>query len=211
MTGVVVCGGSINDYTYFKKYFDKADLVICADGGACHLGNFGIIPDILIGDLDSIQAQDYEALKCTGVKIIKFPPEKDMTDSELAVELAVDRGCKSLIILGALGTRFDHSISNVYLLKKLLDVGIKGKIIDEHNEIVLINDSISLEREEGVRLSLVPLTEKVTGVTTKGLRYPLENATMEISSTLGVSNEFKEDTATVSITGGLLLVIKSRD
>jgi thiamine pyrophosphokinase len=96
-------------------------------------------------------------------------------------------------------------------LKKLLDVGIKGKIIDEHNEIVLINDSISLEREEGVRLSLVPLTEKVTGVTTKGLRYPLENATMEISSTLGVSNEFKEDTATVSITGGLLLVIKSRD
>jgi thiamine pyrophosphokinase len=209
--GVIVCSGSISDYTYLHKYFEKADLVICADGGAFHLRNFGIIPDILVGDLDSIRHSDFEFLKDAGVEIIKYPVQKDMTDAQLAVELAIQRGCKTVVMIGALGSRLDHSISNVNLLKRLLDADVKGIIVNEHNEAVLIDSHICLQKEDGIKMSLLPLTTCVTGVTTKGLYYPLENATMEIGSTWGVSNEFSEDTASVSITGGLLLVIKSRD
>ena len=211
MKGVIVCSGSISDYTYLHKYFDNADLVICADGGARHLRNFGIMPDILVGDLDSISHSDYESLKDAGIEIIKFPVQKDMTDAQLAVELAIQKGCKTVVMIGALGSRLDHSISNVNLLKRLLDADVKGIIANEHNEAVLINSNICLKKEDGIKVSLLPLTTYVSGVTTKGLYYPLEDATLEIGSTWGVSNEFSDDTASVSITDGLLLVIKSRD
>lgn len=211
MTGVVVCSGSIIDYKYLGKYFTMADIVICADGGARHLRNFGVLPDILVGDLDSILQSDYQVYLAAGVEIIKYPAEKDMTDAQLAVELAVERGCDTVIILGALGSRLDHSISNVFLLKRLLDAGVKGIIADEHNEAALTDSSMHIRKEDGVKLSLLPLSANVTGITTKGLYYPLENALLETGSTRGVSNEFTEDTASVSIDRGMLLVIKSRD
>lgn len=211
MTGVIICGGSLSDYKYIGRYLEGADIVIAADSGAAHLENLKAVPDILTGDFDSISKADYDSLTASGIETLRFPVEKDMTDSELALELALERGCSTVILLGALGTRLDHSLSNVYLLKKLLEHGTRGIIADEHNEVYLTDSRITLEREEGVRLSLLPLSGCVKGVTTYGLYYPLKDATLEIGSSLGVSNEFVEKTATVTITDGLLLVIKSRD
>ena len=211
MTGVIVSGGNVKDYSYIKKYFDNADMVVCADSGAGHLKKLGIIPDILLGDFDSICSKDYEDFIKAGVQILKFPLEKDMTDTELAVKLAVERGCKKIIILGGLGTRMDHSLANIFLLKKLLDIGIEGIIADEHNEIVLINGRIKLEKENGITISLIPLADKAVGVTTKGLYYPLDNKTIQLGSSWGVSNEFTDDSAEVSLTEGLLLVMKTKD
>jgi len=211
MNAVVICNGEILDYSFYKKYYDDADLVICADGGAAHAKRLGIRPDVLLGDFDSISEADYEYFQESGVRIIRYRAQKDMTDTELALEYALENGCSSVTIIGGLGSRADHSLSNVLLLKKLLDRGVKGTIVNERNEITLIRDRIALQREENVKVSLLQLSETVEGVTTKGLMYPLDNARMELGTTWGVSNEFTADTAEVSIRNGLLLVIKSRD
>lgn len=211
MTAIIVCSGTIVDYSHIKKYFEAVDLIICADGGASHLGKLGILPHLLVGDFDSIHQSEFDSLFEAGVEVIRFPAEKDTTDTQLAVQLALDRGCDKLILIGATGTRLDHTLANIFLLRTLLESGVKGIIADEHNEIEMINKSIVLKKEKDIKISLVPVGGKVTGVTTEGLYYPLNNATLEFGSTWGVSNEFAEDTAIVTIKEGLLLVIKSRD
>ena len=211
MKAVIVCNGSINDYACMEKYFEAAGLIICADGGAAHLRRFEIDPTILLGDFDSISDSDYKYFQEHGVEIVKFPAEKDMTDTEIAVELAMERGCDSIVIIGGVGTRLDHSLSNIFLLKRMLDKDVKGIVANEFNEITLISDRIRIKREVGIKVSLLPVSEKVCGVTTKGLYYPLKDADIEIGSTWGVSNEFVDDMAEVTINKGLLLVIKARD
>jgi len=210
MTGIVICNGSITDYGYYKDYFDDAQLIVCADGGAVHAKKMGVKPHILVGDFDSIQDDVLKWFENTDAEIQHYPVEKDMTDSEIAINIAVERGCTSIRILGGFGTRLDHSLANVFLLKKLLDKGIKASIINESNEITLINDEIKLQKRDGYNVSLIPITEKVEGVTTKGLYYPLHEATIEMGSTWGVSNEFVDETAEVTIKSGMLIVILAR-
>ncbi|MCX8129016.1 MAG: thiamine diphosphokinase [Clostridia bacterium] len=211
MTAVIVCNGCIRDYSYYEKYFSEAEFVIGVDGGAMHLRKFGIQPDLMLGDFDSINEEDMGFFRGIGTEIMTFPAEKDMTDTELALNVAVDRGYKKILIIGGLGTRADHSLSNIFLLKHLHEKNIKGVIVDEHNEIVLIDGKIELRREKNVKVTLIPLSEKVEGVTTKGLYYPLDEATIEMGSTWGVSNEFADDIAEVTIKKGLMLIIKARD
>ena len=211
MTALIVCNGTIRDYSFYKEYFDKAELIIGVDGGARHLLQFGVRPHVLMGDFDSISSKDLEYLKKLGTEIIEFPVEKDMTDTELATEYAISKGFKNIIFIGVLGTRVDHSLANILLLKRMLDKGVKGHIVDEYNIITLIRDEISLRKQPGYNLSLLPITSRVEGVTTKGLYFPLNNATIEMGSTWGVSNRFIDETAEVTIHDGLLLVIQSRD
>lgn len=211
MTAVIVCNGSIIDYSYYKKYLENDRLIISVDGGAAHIRQFGIIPHIVLGDFDSISKEDFEYFKNAGAEIIQFQVEKDMTDTELALKTAIERGYREIVIIGGLGHRLDHSLANVFILKKILEWGAKGVIVNEHNEITLIDRSIRIEKKENTKLTLLALSEKVTGVTIKGFYYPLNNATLEMGSTWGVSNEFVNEWAEVSIDSGLLLVIQSRD
>lgn len=212
MTGIIVASGNIEDYAFYKKYFDERDLVIGVDGGAFHLRNFGIKPDILLGDFDSISKEDYENYCNAGVEILKYPEKKDATDTEIAIDEGIKRGCSRFILIGVIGSRLDHSLSNIFLLKKIMNKGIKAMIANEYNEIYLIKDKIRVEYEKGYKLSLLPVTEKVEGITTKGLYYKLTDATICLGSSFGVSNEFIDDKgAEVSISKGLLMVIKSRD
>ena len=211
MTGVILCGGRITDYPFMKKYLIGADLVISADSGARHCRSFELVPDLLVGDFDSVTDADYKDLVSAGVEIVRFPVEKDMTDSELAIDIALEKGCNRVILLGALGTRLDHSVSNLFLLKKLLDRGAEGILADENNEARLIDSSIEFEREKDAFLTLLPVAGPAKGVTTQGLYYPLENATLEVGSSWGVSNRFSSEKAAVTVQEGTLLVILSRD
>ena len=211
MKAVCVCNGSISDYEEIKKYILVADYIISVDGGAGHLRKMGIKPNILLGDFDSANSQDLDYYVNKGINISKFPVEKDMTDSELAIEKALELGADEVVFLGALGTRIDHSLANVMLLKKMLDIGLRGSIVDEHNEIYMFNSDFSLNKKEGRKISLIPITEKVTGVSTRGLKYPLNNATMVLGTSWGISNEFEDETARVTIESGILLVCLSRD
>ncbi len=210
MKAVIICGGEIRDYQYIKKYLKDAGLIIAADSGAMHLSGFNIVPHILVGDFDSAGPEVFSQVS-PKTQIVRFPVEKDMTDSELAVKTALEKGATHIVLLGAVGTRADHSLSNIFLLKKLLDSGINAVIADEHNEIRLINKSITIKREEGCYISLLPINGSAKGVTTTGLYYPLHNATLEVGSSLGISNTFLENEAQVTLDEGYLLVIKSKD
>ncbi|KNY28129.1 thiamine diphosphokinase [Pseudobacteroides cellulosolvens] len=211
MKAVIVCSGSVEDYDYHKKFFAGCSMVVSVDGGARHLRKLGIFPDIMIGDFDSVSKEDYQYFKDAGVIDIRYPSQKDMTDTELALEYVVDKGVDSIVLLGCLGTRFDHSLSNIFLLKKMSDKNINCIIANERNEIQLIKDHIILKNENNMKLTILSLTDSVEGVTSKGLLYPLDNDHIKLGSSRGVSNEFTGEIAEISVNKGLLLVIKSID
>lgn len=211
MKAVIVCSGSIEDYSCYDKYFSNAGIVIGVDGGARHLRNFGILPHILLGDFDSILPQDLEFYRENGVELHKYKSEKDASDTEIAVELAIQKGYETIIILGGLGSRFDHSLANIFLLKMIMDNGCKGIIANESNEIYLVRDRIEIHHEKAWKVSIIPVTETVEGISNVGLYYPLKNQTLKMGTSRGVSNEFESETAEISLEKGLLLVIKSKD
>jgi thiamine pyrophosphokinase len=211
MTCVIICGGDITDYGYMSKYLKEAGLVISADSGARHCEGLRVSPDVLAGDFDSILCKDYNGMAEAGTEIARFPAEKDMTDSELAVEIALQRGCKKIVLLGATGSRLDHSISNIFLLKKLTDLNVEGLLANEKNEVRLIKGCMELERDEWPYVTLLPFAGDAVGVTIKGFYYPLENATLKTGSSWGVSNRITEAKGRIDVREGYLLVIKSKD
>ena len=212
MKGLIVCGGIIRDYDMVSKEASKADFIICADGGVTHAKKAGVTPGLIVGDMDSVVKDALACFKEKDIPIETYPTDKDMTDSEIGIWKAVDMGINDLVILGATKSRLDHCIGNVLVLKRLLDNNVKAVIKDENNEIRLINDKIELKKDEGYKVSLLPLTNEVRGITTRGLKYALDNGTLIMGKSIGVSNEFtKEEVARITIKEGLLLVIKSKD
>lgn len=211
MRAAIISNGRIEDCTLLASALSKADIVICADGGARHAVKIGIIPDVLIGDLDSINKDTLEGFNKKNIKVLTYPQEKDQTDTQLAVEYAVKIGAKEIILLGCIGSRFDHTLANVSLLIWLLKRGIKGVMIDSNNEIHIMDRYLEIYGEAGEKLSLLPVTPKVKGVVTKGLKYSLNDGELRFETPIGVSNEFVSPRAEIVIKEGILLVIKSRD
>jgi thiamine pyrophosphokinase len=212
MRALVVGSGIVSDPELLRSRYEWADLVIAADGGAETLMQKGLKPHVVLGDFDSLDEAVLEKVKLDEtIEILSFPVKKDYTDMDLAVDLAASRGASDIVIMGGSGTRLDHTFSNVMLLYTLLQKGIKGCLEDANNRIYLIKDTITVKRDDDRKVSLLPMTPTVEGVTTKGLEYPLKDAAWEIGRSLGVSNEFIEDEAVISIKKGLLLVFLSKD
>ncbi len=171
-----------------------------------------MIPDYILGDFDSIDKKVLEKYKTQKIKINELKPEKDFTDTEEAINLAIKLKSSEFVIIGAIGTRIDHVLANINVLKIALDNNIKAKIINEHNEIELINNELIIEKNNLYKyISIMPLTTQVEGITITGMKYPLENYTLTIGNSLGVSNEQIEKTAKIKVKDGILIVIKSRD
>ena len=188
---VIISAGSIADYGYTKGFIEKDDFVICADGGFAHAEKMGIVPDLTVGDFDSYKGT------VTG-EVRRFNPEKDYTDTHIAVTEALERGYREVVLLGATGTRLDHTLSNIGLLEYIALQGGTGHIINETNIITVINKSTAIKKDEGWHLSLIPIGE-VKGVTLKGLKYPLDNYDLKFCESLAVSNEFTDTDAVIEI------------
>ncbi|MBS3937418.1 MAG: thiamine diphosphokinase [Peptococcaceae bacterium] len=211
MRCVIIANGSMDNYVWGRHEVTSYDLRICADGGARHFLGMELVPDAIIGDLDSLDPVIEEFFIAKGVKFVKFPPQKDSTDMELAVEYALAQGAKEIALLGALGRRLDHSLANILLLVALAKRGVLARIIDEHNEVRVCHESTTIEGRAGELLSVIPLSEKVEQISLEGVKYQLKDATMRLGSSLGVSNEFIASTATITFAAGILLLIKSKD
>jgi thiamine pyrophosphokinase len=211
LRAIIFTGGDITNYDYVKRKISKDDFIVCADSGTKHIYNLSIDPDVIVGDFDSLNNDILNSYKEKKIRIVKHKKEKDETDTELAVNFVTDLGYKEIILFGALGSRFDHSFANVSILKILLDKGIKASIMDSQNEIYIISDEIELQGNVGDTVSLLPLFSEVYGVTTYGLKYGLENATIFFGKPLGISNIFLENKIKVTIKKGFLLVVKSTD
>jgi len=211
MKVLIISNGDIKDYNFYKKLIKDADMVICADGGANHAYRMKLKPHLIVGDLDSIKEEVLEFYEKEGVRIEKYPPMKDETDTQLAMLKAIELGAREITFIGVIGERLDHSYANLSLLLYLLKRNIKGKIVNEMNEIYLINKFIEVEGKKGELLSLLPYSKEVKGIYTKGLFYGLSGQSMDLEMPYGISNVFTEDKATIEIEEGLLLVIKPRE
>jgi thiamine pyrophosphokinase len=209
---IIFSGGKFDkDPLFYKKFIKANDYIITADSGTQYAMDIGIRPDIIVGDMDSIDKELLESISDKNIDIIKFNPEKDYTDTEIAVNHAMKVSPEEIIIFGALGDRLDHTLSGIYLLKYCLDKGYKAKVIDKKNEISLIKDSVTITGKKGDIVSLIPLTERVAGVITDNLYYPLKSEDLHLGSSRGVSNVMNGDEASVKIESGLLLVFKVKD
>jgi len=167
-------------------------------------------PDLILGDFDSSDNEYLEHYKNLGIKMERYPKDKDKTDSHLCILKALDFS-HEIILIGATGSRLDHTMANISLLKLGLDKGVDIYIADSQNEIYLINKSITIKGKPGELFSLLPISQSVEGICVYGAKYELNEAVMEIGDPYGTSNLFKKENVNIKIRSGYLLVIKSKD
>jgi thiamine pyrophosphokinase len=208
MYAVIVASAPELDIAPYQEHIRAADLLIAADGGALPLLRAGILPHVAIGDMDSIDAAGLDELAAHGVALRRFPREKDETDLELALLYAAATGATAIDILGALGGRWDHTLANVALLALPELRERRARLLADRQTLFLVRDAAMLEGHAGDTVSLLPLAGDAHGVTTKGLRYPLDDATLSYERARGVSNVLLDPPGHVSLREGLLLVVQ---
>lgn len=187
---------------------ETADYIIAADGGQNRAREFGLQPDCVIGDFDSTTLnEDFDCLYIT------YPAEKDLTDTEVALTHALEKGCRNVILLGGMGGRLDHTMGNIGLLDKYYSSFDHMEFIDGKNRMELLRDSDrTLKRDVRYKyFGLVSLNAEASGIDIRGAKYELTGASLERASTLGVSNEFSEDTVEIYVREGTLLIVRSAD
>ena len=254
---IVILGGSV-DPSFVKEVLDDAGkpFIIVADKGLEVLYKLSVMPDIILGDFDSVDNSILEEYKSE--ILTRFSPVKDFTDGEAAVDKAIeivlsrdgqennqediqkdghvcvqennqegiqkddhvsdqdksDITGSSVVILGATGSRLDHVLANISLLKKAVDAGVRAEIVDRNNRIRIFNnfDSIKVFKNNGKKyLSLMPLGDKVTGLTLNGFKYGATDADLYQGSSLAISNEITSDYGMISFKDGYLIVMETDD
>ena len=201
--GAVPCA----DWSFLGDYLDQNVKVYCADGGLSGALAAGLTPHLVVGDWDS------GGHPVTGVPCTVLPVEKDLTDLQAAMDLALADGCTELVLCGCVGgRRLDHTVFNLLLLEWLKDRGGHGIIVDQESETRLL-DGEEVILSGGPKyhyLSLAPLDRQLTGVTMEGVKYPLQNATLTRGDTLSVSNEQTAPQARIKVGEGRALLIRSQ-
>jgi len=199
----------------------ESDFIICADGGYEIATSFNIVPHLVIGDADSggVTLISSDGSKFNSVsnvatsktEFIRLQTEKDEADTFVCVQHAVALGYDDITIVGGIGGRLDHTVSNIQTLTHFASKTKRVSFTDENNFMTVIdNSNITLPRKEGFSISLFSLSDICDGVTISGVYYPLTNATLTNTHPLGLSNEFIEDEAFIEVKDGRLLVIMSR-
>lgn len=208
---LIVSGGTIDEKVLKRALEDGYDLLIAADSGLDALTCVGIVPDVICGDFDSAKTPLSENAHKS--KIYRFNPEKDYTDTELAVNLAMEYGYRSIRLLGATGTRHDHFLGNIAVMAGALNKGCRIIIEDGHNRIRMINKNESFIRSGliGDYISFIPYGKTAVGVSLKGFKYEVDNRDFTCFESIGVSNEAADDELFVGIMDGMLLMIESWD
>jgi thiamine pyrophosphokinase len=190
-----------------------ASLVIAADGGARKAAEIGLVPDLVMGDGDSLDEAAIAALRSSGTEVELFPAEKDESDTELALREAVARGAKTIVVLGAFGGgRLDHALANIGLLA-LPELDGRDVVLTDGRVTVRLTGSADGPGRTGVAgspgdlVSLFPIDAAVEGIATTGLRYPLQGETLRLGPSRGLSNELTVPEARITTERGRLLLV----
>lgn len=181
--------------------------IIAVDGGANKAEKLNLLPDLIIGDLDSITTKNLNFFQEKNVEIIKFPVEKDQTDSEIAVDYCYKNGIDELYLTAGLGGRIDQELANLNLLEYIYNLNLKAKIISKNLEIALIGVQKRFKNKKGYRLSLIPQSKKILKLEIKGCKYNLNGLDIERSQSRGISNKIESDWAEIKIAQGLLFYV----
>lgn len=216
MNTIMISGGNINsDFAldFLKRH--SGDCIIAVDKGLLFCHQQGIRPDYIVGDFDSVPREvigNYETKG--GIPVRRLKPEKDDSDTESALHLAMDLGAENVFLLGATGTRLDHMLANLQLLAYARERGIAMYLLDEYNCVAVLDKGIWIEKERqyGEYVSFFSLGDKVTELTLRGFKYPLSQYCLTNRSCgLGLSNEILSPVANVSFAKGLLVMVMSKD
>lgn len=214
---LIVTGGTM-DLEFAGSFLKnrRFDLVVAVDGGLEYLKPLGIVPHAVVGDFDTVNQEvflEYHRMEKVAWEVHR--PEKDETDTELAIETAIKMGAEDITMLGGTGGRIDHMLANIHLLAGCLERGIAACMVDRQNRICILDGETTFYRRNlhGKYLSFIPLTEQVLGITLTGFQYPLtrRNITIGREAGLCVSNELVEEKGTITFDSGLLICVESRD
>lgn len=207
MRAFIYTGGKISPDN-ITEHPKGNDLCIAADSGYDNAKLLGEKADILIGDFDSINAIPKE----DGIEILQAPTEKDLTDTQLAMQIAISKGADEIIIIGGLGGRLDHTLSTLAILEKMNELHIHGYITDGQNRVHFIRSTSTLIAKSAFKyISILAADDTVKGVSIEGCKYPLKKATLNRNLQYAVSNEIMGNVALISVRKGGIYIIESRD
>ena len=209
MRFIIVANGLLDPTSIARAVIQPGEVVIAADGGTRHCLAAGITPQVVIGDFDSLGDEELAFLEATGAQTIHHPARKDYTDLELALEHALSLGADEILVLGALGNRWDQTLANLLLPSAAGFVRANIRLLDGPQEFMVIRAGKAMEisGNPGDTVSLIPLAGDARGITTRNLEYPLDDGTLTFGSTRGISNVLLRESATVSLKEGILLCI----
>ena len=213
MTGrrvLIFANGALPDLHAAGRLMQPGDFVVCADGGARHARALGLSLDALIGDLDSLEETERARHLAGNGEVKPFSHDKDEPDLELALNYALERDPASIVVVGALGARLDHTLGNIALLLDARLVGRDCCLDDGVERVVLCRDHAVVSGAPGDLVSLLPWGGPAQGVSTEGLKWPLRGETLFPERSRGISNELLGDTAQVRIDSGLVFIVHRR-
>ena len=205
MKAFVFTGGSISPENITERP-EADDIVIAADSGYNNAKAMGLEPHLLVGDFDSLGKGNIPS----GVKIVELPEEKDVTDTHVAIDAAIENGADQILIIGGLDGRLDHTLSNLAILRDLFARNIYAVITDGVNRVRYIRSTSTLiARSRFKYFSLIADDEKVKGVDVEGGKYPLKNGVIYRNRQYAVSNEITGNCALIAVKKGGLFIVES--
>lgn len=212
---IIFVDGSLGGFSRVKKYLGDDNLLIGCDGGTNHILALGYKPDVVIGDFDSLAAPeilkqlkpDGGTVTVDGTIYIRYPADKEFTDSELAVRYAAKAGCREIILAGVLGDRLDHLLANIFLINKREFAKLHLKIIDGGQEAYIVRGHTRIEGQKGDTISFIPIDGYPEARTAGGLKYDLGEYKLSRQGNLGISNVLLRQTVEITVSRGSLLVI----
>jgi thiamine pyrophosphokinase len=207
LLAVVFLDGTYEDAAYYRSWAEAAGVVVAADGGARFLLAAGIVPDLVVGDFDSLPTADAERLTGLGVPVVHHPTRKDQTDGELAVDEALRRGAGEVVLAGALGA-LDHTLGHLAIARRLAVRGVPARLASPRLcvRVMVAPADVALDAAPGTRVSVVPLGADAT-VTLEGFDYPLERGRLPADACLGLGNFVASPGARVGVDEGAVAVL----
>lgn len=212
MKALIVAGGEKPSAELLIDAAKDAEIIIGADRGCEYLFQADLKPNYIVGDFDSADKDIIDSLEALGAVKISYNCEKDSTDSDIALELAIEKGAEEIVIAAVTGSRIDHTFANFGLLRKAAIRGVKAVIINDTNKMFLAEHDMEVIRDKRYKyISFLAYTGKVNEFNIEGAKYPLKGYDLEVGDNRTVSNEFIEDTIKISFKNGIILVIYSKD
>jgi len=211
LNALIVSGGNAPSENLLNKYAAMCDFIIGADKGNECLIQYNIIPHLSLGDFDSIDRKILEIINSRNIEVMKFPPEKDYTDTEIAIMEALKRGTDKIYLLGGTGTRVDHTLGNIGLILTTRQKGAKLIIVDDNNLVYLADEDMTLHGKCGDNISFHALSDTVKNFKIEGAKYNLDGYDMHLLDPRAICNEFIDTPIRISFESGSILIMHSND
>ena len=210
MRAIIFVNGELTEPQVVRELLQPDDYLIAVNGGTRHALSIGVVPHVIIGDLDSLAPADRVRATAAGARLLSFSPNKDETDLELALRHAIAQGAAEIVIVAALGGRLDQTCANLFLLTLPELKGRRVSIREGRQTAFLICDKAEIKGKPGDLVSILPIAGDAVGVSNEGFEWPLHDETLPLGTTRGISNVLLSEQASIRVRAGMLLCVVTR-